>query len=103
MKKAMSKFDIKFSIKDKDNISEQVLKKAVENAKNKAEIMVSALGSRLGDLLNINYNWGELHIYSRTNYMLTEDACTYDASPIMDIEPDDIDVNDTATITWQIA
>ena len=58
----------------------------------------------LGQLLTIDYNWGELSVISKTRFE-AEDCLmplmakgTFDA----DIEPDDIDVNDTATFVWEI-
>lgn len=53
----------------------------------------------------IDYNWGELNIYADTRYDMAED-CLMEAAPMMpraiDIEPDDIDVRDTATFVWEI-
>lgn len=50
----------------------------------------------------MDYNWGELNIYSHTRYELAED-CMYDAAPMtaksIDIEPDD---SETATFVWEI-
>ncbi|MCD8395996.1 MAG: hypothetical protein LUD12_02195 [Lachnospiraceae bacterium] len=67
------------------------------------EILCEASGIELGQLLNIDYNWGELNIFSRTQYMDEEDCINYAAEPnAIDIEPDDIDVSDTATFTWEI-
>lgn len=49
----------------------------------------------------IPYNWGELDIYSHTRYDCCEDAMPLMAKSI-DIDPDDIDVSDTATFVWEI-
>ena len=51
-----------------------------------------------------HYNWGELNVVSRTEYMLDEKclAMPMGAMADMDIEPDDIDVSDTATFVWEI-
>ena len=48
-----------------------------------------------------DYNWGELDIYSHTRYDCCEDAMPLMAKSI-DIDPDDIDVSDTATFIWEI-
>ena len=55
----------------------------------------------MGDLIAIDYNWGELDIYSRTRYDCCEDSMPLMAKSI-DIDPDDIDVSDTATFVWEI-
>ena len=55
--------------------------------------------------LTIDYNWGELNVYSNTRYDMEEECL---AVPMMakcaeiDMEPDDIDVSDTATFVWEI-
>ncbi len=96
---------ISFTVKDPTAIKEEMLRLAVENAKRKAEILCDAAGKQLGDLLSIDYNWGELNVYSDTRYGM-EDRCL--AAPMMekcaeiDIEPDDIDVSDTVTFVWEI-
>lgn len=96
-------FNISFSVKDKAAVSEDLLISATENAKKKAEILAKASGVILGDLVSIDYNWGELHLYSQTSYamenrLMSSMAKTY--AP--DIEPDDIDVSDTVTFVWEI-
>jgi len=94
---------ISFTVKDATAINEEMLRSATANAKRKAEVLCSAAGVKLGDLLSINYSWGELNICSDTSYALAEDCL---AAPMMaksiDIEPDDIDVSDTATFVWEI-
>ena len=52
----------------------------------------------------IDYNWGELHLYSPTHYEM-DPPCMARASAAptaMDIEPDDIDVSDSVTFVWDI-
>lgn len=96
---------IAFTVKDTTAINEEMLRSATANAKRKAEILCKASGVELGQLLTIDYNWGELDIFSHTQYGLSDD-CLYEAAPSMarsiDIEPDDIDVSDTATFVWEI-
>ena len=82
-----------------------MLRSAAANAKQKAEILCDASGKELGELLSIDYNLGELNIYSNTRYEMAEDCL---AAPMMakcaeiDIEPDNVDVSDTATFIWEI-
>ena len=97
--KAAPDFSIKFSVKDPDAVSEQLLTNAVENAKAKAEILAESAGVKLGAIQRIDYNWGELQLYSKT-YMdvlyCAETSGSYD----MGIEPEDIDLTDTVTVVW---
>ena len=101
---AEPELSINFTVKDSSSINEELLRSATQNAKKKAEILCTASGVTLGELVNIDYNWGELNIYSRTRYEMADEcmkACC-EAPTSIDIEPDDIDVNDTVTFVWQI-
>ena len=101
---AKPELSISFTVKDKGAVNEELLKSAAVNAKVKARILCDASEVKLGTLLSIDYNWGELNVYSHTDYCL-EDKCM--ALPVggladMEIEPDDIKVNDTVTFVWEI-
>ena len=94
---------IAFTVKDATAINEEMLRSATVNAKRKAEILCEASNVKMGQLLSIDYNWGELNIYSNTRYDMAEDCMPMMAMPkSIDIEPDDIDVSDTATFVWEI-
>lgn len=96
---------IKFTVRDPAAVNDALLREAAINAKKKAELLCEASGVKLGQLLAIDYNWGELNIYSDTRYEMEErclcEAPVYTAS--IDIEPEDINVSDTATFVWEIA
>ena len=96
---------ISFTVKEPSAVNEALLKSATINAKKKAEILCEASGAKLGELVNIDYNWGELNIYSRTSYDMEMDCLKAKAATpySLDIEPDDIDATDTVTFVWQIA
>lgn len=94
------KFDINYTVKDKEKVKNDLLEKAVEDSTTKANVLAKASGVKLKEILNIDYSWGEIDIYSSPmdDWMVCEAASTYD----IDIEADDIDVQDTVTITWTI-
>lgn len=94
---------IAFTVKDVTAINEAMLRSATVNAKRKAKILCEASGVTMGDLIAIDYNWGELDIYSHTRYDCCEEALAPMAvGASIDIDPEDIDVNDTATFVWEI-
>ena len=102
---AQSEISIAFTVKNPEKISEELLISATENAKTRAEILCKASGNTLGQLLNIDYNWGELNVFSRTTYDVEDCiqplmAMSKCAAP--EIEPDDIDVSDTVSFTWEM-
>ena len=96
---------IAFTVKDPAKVSEALLISATENARAKAEILCKASGNGLGQLLSIDYNWGELNVVSRTRYAMEDCVqplmakCSVNA---VEIEPEDINVSDTVTFTWEI-
>ncbi len=94
---------IRFTVKDASAVNKEMLRSAALNARRTAEILCEASGVKLGQLLNVDYNWGELEIYSHTQYRLDEECLPCAAAPRgIDIEPDDIDVSDTVTFVWEI-
>ena len=101
---ALPELSISFTVKDPTAVNSELLRSATINAKEKAKILCDASGVELGELLSIDYNWGELNIVSHTDYMLEEKCLAMPSSSLadIDIEPDDIDVRDTATFIWEI-
>ena len=70
-------------------------------------MLTEAAGVQLGDIVTIDYSWGEVEFISHPMekcMSLAEDCCM--ASPSgydIDIEPDDIDMSDTVTVVWRIS
>ena len=100
---AKPEISIDFTVKDSSAVSGELLKAAVKNAREKAEILCAASGAKLGELLLIDYNWGELHLYSATDYDVEGKCMMFGAADDMDIEPEEIKARDTATFEWEIA
>lgn len=100
---AKPEISIDFTVKDSSAVSGELLKAAAKNAREKAEILCAASGAKLGELLSIDYNWGELHLYSETDYDVEGKCMTLGAADDMDIEPEEIKARDTATFAWEIA
>lgn len=100
---AKPEISIDFTVKDSSAVSGELLKAAAKNAREKAEILCAASGAKLGELLSIDYNWGELHLYSATDYDVEGKCMMLSAADDMDIEPEEIKARDTATFEWKIA
>ena len=102
---AAPELSIAFTVKDPAKVSEALLVSATENAKAKAAILCKASGNELGQLLSIDYNWGELNVISRTHYAMEDSIQPLMAKSRLnapEIEPDDISASDTVTFTWEI-
>lgn len=96
---------IAFTIEDVAMLKAEMLRSAAGNARRNAEILCEASGVTLGDLIAIEYNWGELDIYSHTRYNMAEDRLVPPmamGAATVEIEPEDIDVNDSVTFVWEI-
>lgn len=98
-------FRINYTIKDAESAKNKLLGKAVADSKEKARVLTEAAGVTLGDIVTIDYSWGEIEFVSEPMtrnmakpVMLSAKAGSYD----IDIEPDDIDVTDTVTVVWEI-
>lgn len=100
---AKPEISIDFTVKDSSAVGGELLKAAVKNAREKAEILCAASGAKLGELLSIDYNWGELHLYSATDYDVEDKCMMLGAADDMDIEPEEIKARNTATFAWEIA
>ena len=102
-------FRLSYTVSDPEAAKNDLLGKAVTDAKEKASVLTQAAGVTLKDIQSIDYSWGEIDFeYRPMNRMLMADE--YLARPMaaespsydMDIEPDDIEVSDTVTILWEI-
>lgn len=96
-------FSIDYTVKDKDTVKKEVIKRAVENSREKAEIMAIAAGVSLGEVQSIDYSWGEIDIRtSPVDKLEVRKSYALEPSFDIDIEPDDIDLTDTVTMVWEI-
>ncbi len=101
-------FRLSYTVSDPEAAKNELLGKAVTDAKEKAAVLTQAAGVTLKDIQSIDYSWGEIDFeYSPMNGMLMADKClapmvAEGGSYNMDIEPDDIEVSDTVTVFWEI-
>lgn len=102
---AEPELSIEFTVKDPQAVNDKLLADAARNARHKAEVLCAAANCELKALLNVDYNWGEINLVSRTNYSVNECigafATRAKAVPA-DITPEDITASDTVTFVWEI-
>ena len=101
-------FRFSFFVKDVEGSKNELLGKAVTDAKAKAEVLTKAAGVALQEIISIDYSWGEIDFVTKPmNEMrlmeCTECEMSAPAAYDIDIEADDIDVTDTVTVVWEIA
>lgn len=101
-------FRIDYTVKDIEAVKNELLAKAIQDSKTKAEVLTMAAGVILGEIQKIDYSWDEMEVRcspaagmlaAKGSVTLMEGA---EESYDMNIEPDDIDVADTVTVIWEI-
>lgn len=101
---------ISYTVKNQEAEKNKLLSKAVNDAKEKAEVLADAANVMLKEIQSIDYSWKEIDFQIRpmstrvmedTSYMMEADY--EEESYNIDINPDDIEVSDTVTVVWEIA
>lgn len=92
---------INFSVKDKTKAKDRVITKAVRDSQRKAKLLTEAAGVTLGDIVAINYSFGEPNLISPTAYNRDAGAMLCKASA-NEITPEDITVSDSVSVVWEI-
>ena len=96
---------IEYTVSDPEKHKDQLLKNAIEDSKHKAEVLANAANVKLGDIVSIDYSWGEINFVSEPiqNFAFASAEKSIDSNGYdIDIEADDIDVTDTVTVIWKI-
>jgi len=97
-------FRISYTVADPEAAKNELLRCAVADARAKAETLASAAGVALGNIRRIDYSWGEPDLEVRpVNGLRMAKMSRDEAACDLDLEPDDIEVNDTVTVLWEIA
>ena len=97
-------FQVFHTLKDTDQAKNYLIAKAVKDSRKKAEILCYTAGVSLGAVKNIDYSWGEIEIRKQV-IALNQSAMIKTAEkgvPMLDITADDIVLEDTVTVTWEI-
>jgi uncharacterized protein YggE len=91
---------IGFEVEDTAGLRQQALENAVAEAQRNAETLAAAAGVALKQIVSIEYGWAEVRIQAQ--HMLL--AQPRGAGPVTapDIEPEDVEVSEKVTITWEI-
>lgn len=105
---ASPEFGISYTVKDQEAVRNELLGKAVADAKVKAAVLAQAAGVSLKEIQSIDHSWGAIDFEVRpmgramaagkADGMAAPLCASYD----LDVEPDDIEVSDTVTVVWEI-
>ena len=101
-------FRLSYTVSDPEAAKNELLGKAITDAKEKAAVLTQAAGVTLKEIQSIDYSWGQIsfEVQPMNRMLMAEEYCapmmdgagSYD----MDIEPDDIEVSDTVTVLWEV-
>ena len=101
-------FTIGHTVKDDSEARNRLLEITIRDAREKAELLAAASGVRLGEIDLIDYSVSQIEIYSEVCRDYEIEAAlpgvvkSYAPTVPMNIESDDIDIHDSATVVWKI-
>ena len=96
--------DLCFTVSNPEKAKNELLGKAIEDARIKAEVLTKAAGVALGEIQLIDYSWGEIQLVTPNLGTRFCESVPYEKADAyeMDLEPDDIDASETVTVVWEI-
>lgn len=104
--KVTPEFSIEYTVAEPEQCKNTLLGAAVKDSVQKASVLAGAAGVKLGEIVNIDYSWGEIDFVSKPVQEMPLRSCKTSecdaASYSMDIEPEDIDITDTVTVVWEL-
>lgn len=98
-------FRFSYIVGNPEAAKNELLGKAVMDSREKASVLTAAAGVTLADIQSIDYSWGEIDLEFRPMERRYSGACDdedLEDSYNPDIEPDDIEMSDSVTVTWEI-
>ncbi len=99
-------FRLSYTVSDPEKAKNELLGKAVTDAREKADLLTRAAGVTLKEIRSIDYAWGEIRFEARPmDRMLAAEGMRKSMAAErfdVDIEPEDIQVSDTVTVLWEI-
>jgi uncharacterized protein YggE len=97
--------NISYFCTDVETIKNQLLELAIKDARKKAEVLTSASGVKLCEILDIDYSWINISLESEEMKFckpMAIEGCRESAAYDVDFEPDDISTDDSVRITFRI-
>lgn len=99
---AAVEFQIVYTVKDPRKVKEELLRKAVEDAGDKARQLADAAGVRLAKIVRITYPYEEIPIRQEVmrSVRFTGEAVHAAVNP--ELEPGEIHLKESVSVTWEI-
>lgn len=94
---------LSYTVSDPEKAKNELLARAVSDARAKAETLTAAAGVALGEIQNMDYSWDEIDFsFSPMERGMPMAKAMAADSIALDLEPEDIPVSDTVTVVWEI-
>ena len=94
------RIDVNFTIKEKEDFQNMLLESACKDAKQKAEILANACDKKILGIVDIDYSFSTINVYSKSRYNSSEMACK-EASIASHITPCDISESINVSFTFE--
>ena len=88
---------VTFSMKDTDTYKQQVIRKAINDAKEKADTIAAALDKHVINVLSVSEN--SVRVTLNRNLMMVRESAVSAETPI---EPQDVDIQSDVTVVFEI-
>ena len=97
-------FNISFYCNNPNKYENELIKLAVEDAKQKASLITGTIGVKLKQIERIDYSFSEIHVDNTLEYDLAPEICCQETTigGIPDMDPEDTKLNKSITIVWEI-
>lgn len=99
---ARPEFRIIYTLKDQESCANEVIKRAVQNSRMKAEAAADAAGVKLGELMTIDFSWDNFGIELSPLSGFAESRGGMASSCDIDIVPENIDISNKVVAVWSI-
>ena len=97
------RFNISFTIKEKEDFKNKILENACVDARKKAQILANACNQKILGIVSIDYSFSDIHLYSSTRYDTNYECCKSKMSSIgSSITPTDIESSENVTFVFEI-
>jgi uncharacterized protein YggE len=97
-------FSLSYASSKAQESKDEALAKAVRKAKKRASIMIGAAGTKMGDIVDMNYgsSYSPRPYMGRSNMMAKSAMMADEVAGVEMYNPQDIKYTETVTITWEI-
>lgn len=93
-------FTLSFDVSEKEQYNKALIKNAVLDAKESAEVLATASGIKLKEIVKIDYSFSEIHFHN--DNILYESDMVWAETTMPDFSPDEVKAQKNITIIWRI-